>query len=131
MKSGLSSTAKLDDSSAIAFRWPGLRDGFKQVRRLAFFRCFLARRAALVRLAIHGLGHGCRTADIADYEHLDVEVAAVIGDLQPIADMHLARSFCRMAVGLDPAQLAGFLRQRPRLEKARSPQPEIHPYGVH
>ena len=67
------------------------------------------RAATLVGLAIHGLRKGSRAAHIVHDEHLDLEVAGIVGDLQTIADMHLASCFGGMTVGLDAAQLAGFL----------------------
>jgi len=96
-------------------------------RRLALFGSLLSERAALLRLAVQGLGHLCGAADFAQSQNLHLKFAGVVANLQQVSNLHLAGGLGRVAVGLNPAQVAGMRGERARLEEARGPQPFIDP----
>src|SRR5205807_977772 len=48
--------------------------------------------------------------------------------LQTVADPDFAGGFCRLTVGLNAAELTGARGERSRLEKARGPEPLVHPH---
>ena len=72
-----------------------------------------------------------RTAHVTQKQDFYLEVSALIGDAQLVADSNIAGGLRHLPVGLDSSQLAGPFCQSPRLEKSRGPEPHVHPYGGH
>jgi hypothetical protein len=64
---------------------------------------FLAKFAAGIGLAIQSLGDGGWAAHIAEQEHLDLEVSAVISNLQHVTDVNFTRCFRGLTIGLNPS----------------------------
>lgn len=60
-----------------------------------------------------------------------MELSAIVGDLQHVAHADIARGFCGLAIGLNPAQLTGASSKSACLEESGSPKPFVDPYGRH
>ena len=72
-----------------------------------------------------------RAADIADHQHLNIELTAFVFHPHTVSRMHLARSLRLLSVRFNPAQFAGSRRQGARLEESGSPKPLIDSYAIH
>ena len=82
-----------------------------------------------LRLLKERLGHRHRPAHVAQQKHLHLEYPAVVLDLQHVSHADFARGLRRVAIGVDPVQVAGLCRQRPRLKEPRRPQPLVDSYS--
>src|ERR1019366_3908002 len=65
--------------------------------RFSFCRCLRPRLFTLIALTIESLRHRRRSADITQPQHFDLEVAAIVGDSQLVADLHLTCRLQRLA----------------------------------
>ncbi len=125
------STPELYDLAPVALRWTAGGSGRIISHGFAFFFEFLSPFAAGFGLAVKGLRHRGRTADLAHRQDLHFKVAALGPDLQHVAGLHLARGLGRLMMEFDAAQLAGTRRQGPALEEPRRPQPLVDPDAGH
>src|SRR4029077_441727 len=92
---------------------------------------FLPQFTAGLRLEIESSGNRGRTTHCTQQQNLHLKVAALRRHSQPVANTDLACRLRRLAVRLDPAEFAGTLGQRARLEKSRGPEPYIDSYAGH
>src|SRR5205809_3962361 len=122
---------ELDDSAAIAFRWPALGGRFKLLRCFALLCRLQARLPARFCLAVEGLRNRGGAAHLAEKQDFYLKVAALVDHTQHVANADLARSLGRLPVGLNPAEFTGPRRQYPRLEEPGGPKPFIHSHGGH
>src|SRR5262249_46732759 len=90
-----------------------------------------SRLLASLGLAVKLLRLRSRAPHITQPEHFNFELSTFRTDPQHIADTYLPRRLCHLPVRHNPVQIAALLRQRPRLEKPRRPQPCIHPNPCH
>ena len=74
---------------------------------------------------------GGRASGFAEGEDFDLEEAALICDLQHVADADIASGLGGDAVGEDAADVAGFGGKGAGLEEARGPEPFIDADGGH
>lgn len=88
---------------------------------LALGGLLLAALLALLGFAVERLRHRCRTAEVADAEDLDVEIATFVLDAQHVADVNITGWFGLDFVGPDAADVTGLRCQGTRFEKARRP----------
>jgi hypothetical protein len=119
------SAAELDDSAAIALGWPGQGQLFELSHGFALGGDFLAQFTASVGFAVEGLSNRGWTACIAEEEHFDFEVAAVVGHPQHVADTDFAGRFGGLAVGLNPAELTGAPSEGSGLKESGGPEPFV------
>jgi hypothetical protein len=77
------------------------------------------------------LCHRGGAAHFAENQNFHLKGAAVVGHLQPVTYMNLARSLGELPVRLDPAKFTGSRSQAARLEKSGSPQPFVDPNASH
>ncbi len=66
-----------------------------------------AQLAAGVGLPVERLGDGGGAAQLAEREHVDLEVAAVVLHTQSVAGVNLAGGLGGLAVGCDSAEFTG------------------------
>ena len=86
---------------------------------------FLARCAAGFGFGVELLGDGGGSAQIAERDDVDFEVAALGADGEAIADADLAGGTRGLMIGLDAAQFAGVRSKGAGLEEARGPKPFV------
>src|SRR3984957_6172514 len=82
---------------------------------------------ALFRLAIQRLRNRRRPPHLAQLNHFNLKLPALILDPQQIPDPHFARRLRLMPIRLNPPHLASPPRQRSSLKKPGRPQPFIDP----
>src|SRR5271165_4472117 len=97
---------------------------------LALFRELLARLAAGFGFPIERLCDGCRSGHLAEKEHFNLKVAAVVLDLQQVAGADFARGLGRLPVGMNAAEFKGARGQRASLEESRGPEPFVYPHSL-
>lgn len=107
-KAHLRTAAELDDAAAVALGRAALRPRLELVQALAFGGNFEAQLTAGVRLAVERLSDRGWAADVAYGENFNVEIAGIVGDVQLVAGMNLARRFDALPSRLDPPEFAGF-----------------------
>jgi hypothetical protein len=119
--------AEAVDETAVAFVGAFGRSGGPgdRAEEFAFFSGFVPSFFAGFGFAVEVLGDGGRAALLAEGEDLDVELAAFVFNVEHVADTDLAGRLCRLAVGEDALQLAGFGGLLARLEEAGGPEPFI------
>ena len=96
------------------------------VEALALGSNFEAQFAAGVRLAVERLSDRGWAADVAYGEDFNVEIAGIVGDVQLVAGMNLARRFDALPRRVDPPEFAGLSAKLARLVEARRPQPLVN-----
>jgi hypothetical protein len=130
-ESAVAFRSELNDSAAIALRWPGCGCGI-EVHHCLALGCHLdTRLVALLGFLIERLGNPRWPADVAEQKYFDLEVRSFGPYLQEIANANLARGLCRLLVALYSAQLARACSQAACLEESRSPKPFVEPYVGH
>src|ERR1700689_2311002 len=87
----LTSPAKLNNMPTIPLRWPSGWELFKLARSFPLGRNFLPKLAAGLRLTLKNLRHRSWPPDIAEQQHLDFKIAAVIANPQHVTNPNLAR----------------------------------------
>ncbi len=101
------------------------------MRTLAFFGQLQPRLPARLGLTVERLRDRRGSAHLAEQQHLQLKIAAVVFHPQHVACVYLARSLSCLSVGLDPAQFTCPLRQRACLEEPGGPQPLVHSHAAH
>ena len=127
----LRAAAELNDAAPIALARPVRGQGRKLLHGFALCCNAQAGLAAGVSLAVEGLRHRCRTADVADGEHIDFKAAGVVFDLQAVAGMDIACGFGAQAIRIDPAHIASARGYGAGFEEARGPEPFVDANLVH
>src|SRR5690242_6071212 len=110
----------------VALRRPALGNGACLHQRLSLFGGLQAQLAARFTLAVERLRDGSRSANLAEQQNFDLELAGFVADAQPVADANLARRLGALPVPLNPAQVAGVGGERTGLEKSRGPEPFVN-----
>lgn len=118
------------DAAAVALAGATRGRGGAGVEGAAFGGHTLAGCAAGVGFAVELLRHQCGAAHFAQFQNLDFEIAAAVGDAQPLAAMQFTRRFGGLAGEGDAAEVAGPGGQGAGFEEARSPQPFIEAHNV-
>lgn len=97
----------------------------------AFLRELAAGFAAGLRFAIEALGDRGRAPHVAESDDLDLEVASICPDREPISDADFPCCADRLMVRLNPAQRNGTGGEGASLEEARCPKPFVETHTVH
>src|SRR5258708_39804960 len=105
-----SSPPKLDNSPAIAFRWPAGRQFFKLLHRFALSRHLQAKFPAGLGLAIESLRNRSRAPHLAEQKNFHMKLTALVGHMQHVSNPDLAGGLGGLSVRLNPAQLTGSRR---------------------
>jgi len=121
----------LDDAPAVTLAGPANGQRRELLHGFALFRDAEARFAASFRLAVECLRYGCRAADVANAEDVDLKAAGIVFDLQAVAGMNIACGFGALAIGFDPAYIAGARGDGAGFEEARGPEPFVDAHSVH
>ena len=124
-----SSPPKSFNIPPVPLRRPALRPSVSLRRLFPLRRRLYPLLAAGLRLLKERLGHRHRPAHVAQQKHLHLKHPAVVLDLQHVPHPHFARGLRRVAVGVNPVQIAGLRRERPRFKKPRRPQPLVDSYS--
>ncbi len=119
------------DAPAIAFGGASGGSGCEVETGLAVFGEFAAGSAAGLGFAIKLLGDGSRTAEIAERQDFDLEVAAFGFDGEQVADADFAGRARGLLVRLNPAEVAGLRREGAGFEEARRPEPFVESRAGH
>jgi hypothetical protein len=117
--------------ATIALRRASLGQDFEFARGFALGGGFLAPLAAFVGFAVEGLRDRCRSADFAELQDFDFELATFVADAKHVSDADFAGCLGELSVGENSPEFAGVLGQGARLEEARGPEPEIDAYTGH
>ena len=97
----------------------------------AFFCSAETRFAAGFGLAVEGLRDGCRAADVANAQDIDLKTAGIVFDQQAVAGVDIACGFGAEAIRFNPAYIAGARGHGAGFEEARGPEPLVYAHGVH
>ena len=123
--------AELDDLSSVSLGGAAIGEGREFLHGFALGGKFEAGFTARVCFAIEGLCDCGGAAGFAEDEDFDLEEAALICDLQHVADADVTGGLGGDAVGEDAADIAGFGGEGAGLEEARGPEPFIDANGGH
>ena len=113
------------EAAAVPFRGLALSVGFKVGHGFLLFGHLAAELLAGDGLPVQALGIGCRTANLAEGEHLHMEVATGGLDLKLVAEADVLRRLGGLTVGGDPAQLTSLAGEGSGLKEAGGPEPFI------
>src|SRR6266542_6282282 len=127
----VSAAAELDDASAVTFGGSSGGESFELQGCFALSRGLLPGFAAGLAFSVERLGGRGRAAHIVQRQHLDLELAAVVRDLKPVAEVNFAGGLYRLAVGEDPSQVAGARGHRAGFEEAGGPEPLVDAHPNH
>jgi hypothetical protein len=97
---------ELNDSPAIAFRWPARRELLELNHSLPLRGCFHAQFSALLRLAVERLRDRRWAAHLAQKQDFHLKIPALICHSQHVSNANFARRFGGLSIGPDSAQLA-------------------------
>src|SRR6266542_1201963 len=86
----VSAAAELDDASAVTFGGSSGGESFELQGCFALSRGLLPGFAAGLAFSVERLGGRCRAAHIVQRQHLDLELAAVVRYLKPVAEVNFA-----------------------------------------
>jgi len=123
----LGAGAELDDGAAVAFGGAIGGGGLEECGRgFALGGDFLAEFAAGFGFAIEGLGDRGGAADVAEGEDFDVEVSAVVGDVEHVSGVEFAGRLGGLSVDLDAAEVTGAGGEGTGFEESCGPEPLVN-----
>ena len=102
-----------------------LPERFGGRHRFALFRQFEPQFPAFFCFPVEHLRYRRGTANLAQAQHFDLKLAAVVFDAQKVAGAHLAGGLRRLSVRFDSAEFTGAGSQRAGLEESSRPEPLI------
>jgi len=105
--------------------------GFDARHRPALLGLPQAQLAARLGLAVEGLRHRRRAAQLAEGENLDLEITALVLHVQQVADADIAGSFGRLPIGGNLAQFTGVSGAGAGFEESGGPKPLVDADAVH
>src|SRR5580700_3373233 len=124
-----SASAELVEFAAVAFGRAGCGGGSEMHHGFSFLGGLAASFTAGVGFAVERLRDGGGSAEVAEGEDVDFELAAFGADLEAIADVNVAAGFDRLVVGLDAVEFAGAGGLGAGFEEARRPEPFVDAGG--
>jgi hypothetical protein len=116
---------------AVSLGWPACGQLFELSHGFALGCHFLAEFAAGIGFVVESLRDRRRTARVAELQDFHLEDSAVVGDSQHVPDADFARRLGGLAVGLNPAELAGLCGEGACLEESGGPEPFVDADGGH
>jgi hypothetical protein len=120
------------DQATVAFgRAFGWRGEVQWAEEFALFGSLAAGLFAGFSFAVESLGDGGGASLLAEGEDLDFELAALVFDMQLVADADLAGWLCWLVVRGDAAHVAGLGGLFAGLEEAGGPEPFVDAGASH
>jgi hypothetical protein len=120
------------DEAPVAFgRAFGWRGEVQWAEEFALFGGLAASLFAGFGFAVESLGDGCGASLLAEGEDLYLELAALVFDMEHVADADLAGGLCWLVVRGDAAHVAGLGGLLAGFEEAGGPKPFVDAGASH
>jgi len=127
----LTSISKLDNLAAITLGGPAFRRGREEPECLTFFCQLQSKLAACIGFTTESLGDCRRTTHYAELQNFNFKLVGVSFDAQQVAKADVAPRLGRLAVALNPAEIASPCSHGACLEKPRGPKPFVNANARH
>jgi len=121
----------LNDSSPVALRGPSRRKNLELPCGFPLGRNLLPKLTAGLGFLIQSLCHRRRTSNLTQSQNLNLEISAIVADVEHVPGVEFTRRLYGLSVALDSSQGAGSRGERSSFEESSCPQPFIHAHACH